>query len=266
MEAFCVSRRDLLKLGGAGLAILASGIELKAADTEPVIGLIFPPAVKPLPELDMMYPKGAKFLMMGLGVGTMTPEAFDALIPKVTSAAKEMKAKGAQGVVFMASSMTFYKGAEFNKQLVQSMRDATGLPCTTQSSAIVDGLNAFKAKRVAVATAYGDDINRRLTIFLKESGFQVEFIKGLELVLIDDPAKVTDKELMALCTDVCKSAPKADALLISCGGLITLRIHTALEKQFNIPVISSTPVGLWAGVRMMGMNSRVPGLGRLLEL
>jgi len=204
--------------------------------------------------------------MMGMGLGTMTPEAYDALIPKVTGAAKEMKAKGVQGIVLMTSSLTFYKGAEFNRQVEQSMRDATGLPCITQSTAIVQGLNAFKAKQVAVATAYGDEINRRLVTFLKESGFQVEFIKGLDLVLIDDPAKVTDKELMALCIDVCKSAPNADALLISCGGLITLRIHTALEKQFNIPVVSSTPVGLWAGMRMMGLSSRVPGLGRLTEL
>jgi len=55
MQAFCVSRRGLLKLGGACLATAALGVDLNATDNEPVIGLIIPPAVKPLPELEMMY-------------------------------------------------------------------------------------------------------------------------------------------------------------------------------------------------------------------
>jgi len=146
------------------------------------------------------------------------------------------------------------------------MHEATGLPCITMSTAIIEGLKAVNGKRVAVATAYQEEVNRRLVAFLNESGFQVAFIKGLSIENIDDLDKVTDDQLMVLCSEVCRSAPQADSLLISCGGLVTLRIHVALEKQFKVPVVSSTPAALWAAMRMMGQSGRAPGFGRLMEL
>jgi arylmalonate decarboxylase len=261
-----VTRRELLKLGAACLATSALGVNVSRAATEPVIGLIFPPANRPAPdEAKMMYPTGVKFLVTGLGLGKMTPEGYDSVIPKVANAAKELRGRGAQGIALMGTSLTFYKGAEFNRKLTQSMREATGLPCVTMSTAIIEGLTAVKGKRLAVATAYQDEVNRRLVGFLNESGFQVESIKGLSIEKIDDLDKVTDDQLMALCGDVCRSAPNADSLLISCGGLVTLRIHVALETQYKVPVVSSTPAALWAAMRMMGQTGRAPGLGKLLE-
>ena len=266
MAPFRVTRRELLKLGGAWLATSPLGVKLSAATTEPVIGLIFPPANRPvLDEAKQMYPSGVKFLVTGLGLGKMTPEGYDSVIPKVANAAKELRDKGAQGIALMGTSLTFYKGAEFNRKLTQSMREATGVPCVTMSTAIIEGLKAVNGKRLAVATAYQDEVNRRLVAFLNESGFQVESLKGLGIEMIDDLDKVTDDKLMALCGDVCRSAPNADSLLISCGGLVTLGIHVALEKQYKLPVVSSTPAALWAAVCMMGHNGRAPGLGKLLE-
>ena len=234
------------------------------ATTEPVIGLILPPANRTLPdEAKRMYPTGVKFLVTGLGLGSMTPEGYDAVIPKVANAAKELREKGAQGIALMGTSLTFYKGAEFNRNLTQSMHEATGLPCITMSTAIIEGLKAVDGKRLAVATAYEDEVDRRLVAFLNESGFQADSIKGLGLIRIVE--KVTEDQLMALCSDVCRSAPNADSLLISCGGLVTLVIHVALEKQYKLPVVSSTPAALWAAMRMMGHSGRAPGLGKLLE-
>jgi len=269
MAVFCLTRRELLKFGGAFLATSALGIKIgSAATTQPiVIGLIWPPAYRPAPdEAKMMYPTGVKYIVTGLGLEKLTPEGYDSVIPKVANAAKELRDKGAQGIALMGTSLTFYKGADFNRRLTQSMHEATGLPCITMSTAIIEGLKAVNGKRVAVATAYQEEVNRRLVAFLNESGFQVAFIKGLSIENIDDLDKVTDDQLMVLCSEVCRSAPQADSLLISCGGLVTLRIHVALEKQFKVPVVSSTPAALWAAMRMMGQSGRAPGFGRLMEL
>jgi arylmalonate decarboxylase len=267
MALIRVTRRELLKLGGAWLATSALGVRLGSAAEPVVIGLIWPPAYRPPPdEAKMMYPTGVKYLVTGLGLGKLTPEGYDSVIPKVANAAKELRDKGAQGIALMGTSLTFYKGAEFNRKLTESMREATGLPCVTMSTAIIEGLKAVNGKRLAVATAYQDEVNRRLVAFLTESGFQVEAIKGLSIQNIEDLDKVTDDQLMVLCSEVCRSAPKADSLLISCGGLVTLRIHVALEKQFKVAVVSSTPAALWAAMRMMGQSGRAPGYGRLFEL
>ena len=49
--------------------------------------------------------------------------------------------------------MTFYRGAAFNKELTDRVTAHTGLPATTQSNGLVDGLKHVNARRVAVATA-----------------------------------------------------------------------------------------------------------------
>ena len=239
-----------------------------ATAIEPVIGVISPPANRPLPdEAKRMYPTGVRFLVTGLGLKkmTLTPDGYDSVIAKIPDAARELRDKGAQGIALMGTSLTFYKGAEFNRQLTQFVREATGLPCVTMSTAIVEALKAVKGRRVAVATAYSEAVNGCLLRFLNESGFQVTALKGLGLEQMDGPGKITEDEVRALCADVCHLAPHADSLLISCGGLVTLGIHVELEKRYKLPVVSSTPALFWAAVRMMGHSGRAPGLGMLLE-
>ncbi len=76
---------------------------------------------------------------------------------------------------------------------------------------------------------------------------------------------MTQAELIQFTTSVWKTAPKADAILISCGALKTLKILAPLEQRCGVPVVSSLPHALWAGVRLLGLNGRAPGYGILLS-
>ena len=53
-------------------------------------------------------------------------------------------------------------------------------------------------------------------------------------------------------------------LLVSCGGLRTLEIIGPLEEACRVPVVSSTPHALWAGMRLLGLHVKTPGFGRLI--
>jgi arylmalonate decarboxylase len=212
-----------------------------------------------------MYPSGVKFLMGDVGLKTMTPEGYDSVIDRIVPAAKELAKGGAQAIVLMGTSLSFYKGAAFNQSLTDSIHNATGLPATTMSTGVVEGLRAVGGGRLAVATAYNEEVTERLRIFLKESGFEVLAIKGLGLVRIGDPGKVSRQELEKFTVSVFHMAPKADALLVSCGGFRTLELIAPLEKQCKVPVVSSTPHALWAGVRLVGLKGTATGYGTLLS-
>ena len=71
--------------------------------------------------------------------------------------------------------------------------------------------------------------------------------------------------MLEFSTSVWKSAPKAEVILISCGALKTLEILAPLEKRSGVPVVSSLPHALWAGVRLLGLSGRAPGYGKLLS-
>jgi len=51
---------------------------------------------------------------------------------------------------------------------------------------------------------------------------------------------------------------------VSCGGLRTLEILAPLEKETSVPVVSSLPHALWAGMRLLDLKVKTPGYGRLL--
>jgi arylmalonate decarboxylase len=133
-----------------------------------------------------------------------------------------------------------------------------------KKSIVVDGLKAVKARRVAAATAYNEDVSGRLKRFLEESGFEVVAMKGLGLEAIGDPSQVTQETLQKFSAGVFKGASKADALVVSCGGLRTLEIIAPLEQTCHVPVVSSTPHALWAGMRLLGLHVKAPGYGQLI--
>ena len=118
-----------------------------------------------------MYPE-VTFIPRGVGVRALTPAGYDAAWDGILPAAKELAKRGdLDAIMVIGTSLTFYRGYEAHQQLLEQLRKETGLPVSTMSEAVVDGLRSMGAKRVAVATAYSDLVNDRLADFLKRAGF-----------------------------------------------------------------------------------------------
>jgi arylmalonate decarboxylase len=234
--------------------------------SDPVLGLVMPVDPWVPPEAAAMYPTGILFQVASVGLKMMTPLGYDAVLERIAPAAKALSQQGAQAIVLMGTSLSFYKGAAFNRELTQRLSTVSGCPAVTMSTAVIDGLNGVGGKRLAVATAYDDEVNVRLRTFLQEEGFDVLAIRGLGVENVDDIHNVTQDGLLKFSVEVFESAQRADALLISCGGLHTLDLIEPLERRCRIPVVSSLPHALRAGMRLVGQSGRVPGHGRLLSL
>ena len=257
-----MQRREFLELAALASALAAAGLPARAA--EPVAGLIFPPANYPMPpDVQRLYPSGVKFIGNGLGFNGMTIESYDEAIPRALPRAQELASQGANLISVFGSSITFYKGAKFNQELCDKVTAVTGLPATTQSNGLVDGLKHVNARRVAVATAYTDVVTDRLKSFLGEHGFEVASTKGLGYERIPEGAANGDV-LHELGVASYKLAGKADALVMSCGGLRTLDVIVPLEKSIGVPVVSSTPHGLWHCARMLGVKAKIQGFGMVM--
>jgi arylmalonate decarboxylase len=258
-----MQRREFLQLGTAASFLTALGLPALAADT-PTVGLIFPPANYPIPpDAGRLYPSGVKFIGNGLGFNGMTIESYEEAIPRAMPRAQELAAQGANLISVFGSSITFYKGAAFNEELTRQVTKLTGLPATTQSNGLVDGLKHVNARRVAVATAYTDIVTERLEIFLTEHGFEVASTKGMGYERVPEGA-ATGEILHQLGVDAYALAGRADALVMSCGGLRTLDVIVPLEKAIGVPVVSSTPHGLWHCARMAGVKHRIDGFGMVM--
>jgi arylmalonate decarboxylase len=261
-------RRQFLTVLAAGFAASGLGARLAhAADDLPVLGLIFPVSTRGVPEEGVaMYGERLRFVTTGLELETMTPDGYDAVIGMIPAAAERLVEAGAEAIELTGTSLTFYQGEAFNQQLRETVTRASGLPATTMSNGVIDGLKAVGAKRVAVATAYNDEVNARLGAFLLEHGLEPLVVTGLGIEAVEDVDRVTQNDLLEFGARVGASAPEADSLLVSCGGFRTLELIAPLEERTGVPVISSMPHGLWAGARLVGLSGAALGYGRLLSM
>ena len=229
------------------------------------IGLVVPFSTDKVPdEGPMMYP-GVKFIPRAVGVRALTPEGYDAAWNGILPAAKQLTKEGVDAIMVIGTSLTFYRGYEAHQDLLEQLRRETGLPVSTMTEAVVDGLRSVGAKRIAVATAYADEVNNRLADFLRRSGFEVLALQGFGLFGFGEPGNKSEADIIALGSKVCAEAPDAQGLLISCGGLRTLGVARPLEERHGIPVVASTQAAFWAALRLVGESGHVAGRGRLLE-
>jgi arylmalonate decarboxylase len=251
-----LGRRSFLHAAGIGFLSPFS----RAAGSK--VGMIFPPTAAIPPDGLALYPSGVEFLGEGLNFKGISPASFDEVVPKIVPAAVRLKERGAQAISIMGTSLTFYKGAAFNRKLVDDVHKATGLPATSMSNAIVEGLHIAGAKRVTVATAYTGVINSALRRFLEENGFTVVGIKGFNLERVTPEAQ---GRLFDFTAAVFAEFPHADTLLVSCGGFRTLDLLVPLENKCRVPVVSSSPHAFMNAVRLVGFNPRVKNRGSVLE-
>ena len=228
------------------------------------IGLVVPQSTDKVPdEGPQMYPN-VRFIARGVGVRALTPEGYDSAWEAIVPAAQYLAGQGVDAVMVIGTSLTFYRGAEAHARLMESLKETTGLPVSTMSTAIVQGLRAVGARRIGVCTAYGDEVNRRLRAFLTDSDFDVLALQGFGIERFGDAGKRSERDIIELAAKVHGEAPEAQGLLISCGGLRTLGVADPIEAQRRIPVVSSTPAAFWAALRLVGESAHVAGCGRLL--
>jgi len=151
------------------------------------IGLVVPFATDKVPDEGLkMYPE-VTFIPKGVGVRALTPEGYDAAWNGILPAAKYLAQQNVDAIMVIGTSLTFYRGYDAHQKLLEQLRKETGLPVSTMSEAVVDGLRSVGAKRIAVATAYADEVNSRLADFLQRAGFDVLALEGFGLFGFGEP-------------------------------------------------------------------------------
>lgn len=238
-----------------------------ATDPRPCIGLIVPPAAGEVPQdARHLYGERVNFIARGLGIGGVSPEGFAPVMHRIVELGRELRAAGATAISMMGTSISFYRGAALTEDLRLALEQATGVPCTTMSHAVVRALRALGVQRVAVATSYIDELNQRLVAYLTHEGLAVTAIQGLGITGVREVGEVTPQALIGLSQSVLQRDPGAQGLFISCGGLLTHDVIEPIEQRSGLPAIASSPAGFWDVMRVAGLDPRAEGFGRLFRL
>jgi maleate isomerase len=188
------------------------------------------------------------------GIRTTIPQSIDALMSaNVTS------------IMMGMSAETFWGGVAGNQEFLDAVQKKIGgLPLTTGANAMVDALNCFKAKRIAVLTPYQPVGDQQVRDFFGGTGFEVVRVKGLKCGTATSIAATPRKDVIRYVIDEL-NGDDVDAIVQVGTNLSTVELLPTLEQMLGKPCIPINTATAWSALRATGVKDKVFGRGRLFE-
>ncbi|MEM6578723.1 MAG: aspartate/glutamate racemase family protein, partial [Pseudomonadota bacterium] len=137
-----------------------------------------------------------------------------------------------------------------------------GVSVTNPISAVAAALDALEARRIGLVTPYLAEVVAPMRAHLARNG--IEVAAEVSFGEADDRrvARIPETKTEAAARQV---ADGAEAIFLSCTNLQTLKTIRKLERDLDIPVISSNLALIWHLLQLVGVPTRGWGEGRLFE-
>jgi maleate isomerase len=160
---------------------------------------------------------------------------------------------------YYCTTVSFIRGPIGERDIVQRINLATGKPATTTSRAMIEAFRELHISRVALASPYLPDVERRFVEFIGAHGIRV--VNSLSLSLKQGHSTVPPEDMRALAeaTDV----PEAEAIFVGCTGQKLASFIDSLEAKHGKAVLTANQVTSWHALRLMEVRPELRGCGRL---
>jgi maleate isomerase len=175
----------------------------------------------------------------------VTADELDAMADDAERAASLLSHASVDGIAYACTTGSLIHGSGFDAKLESRLSDAADAPAVATACSVVRALNALDVDRVSVATPYTKDLDRLERDYLTQNGFEVVSIDGRGLVENTAIGELDANDAEQQGRSILSNVPETDALFISCTNYRTLPALAALEKEFEIPVISSNAATIW---------------------
>jgi len=228
------------------------------------IGLLVPSSNTTVePEFYRALPRGVTLHTARLYLTRIAPEAILGMVEDMETQAKLLASADVDVIVLGATAPSFLNGLGYDREIIAKIEAATGRKATTTSTALVEAIRHFGAKRIVLGSAYDEKVNGIASAFLEASGFEVTGMKGLALVDNLVVGRLAADTAYDLALEVNRA--DADAIVLACTNWQTMDAIERIERETGKPVISTTQASIWAALRAIGHTEAIPGYGRLLR-
>lgn len=134
----------------------------------------------------------------------------------------------------------------------------------SSAGALVTGLTALKAQRIALVMPYLNPLAETVVGYLEAEGFTVADWRALEVADNTEVGCIPGETVMEAARSLDLSG--VDALVISCCvQMPSLDLVQAAEDELGLPVLSAATAGAYSILRSIGAPVDVPGAGSLLR-
>jgi len=133
-------------------------------------------------EIPMIVPKGVSLHFSRIPQTEDTEEQLSAMFGGIPECAELLAHAKVDAIALGCTSGSFIKVMGYDKKVIDTIRNSTGIIATTTSTAVIEALKVVGVKRLSVGALYSNSIMEKLKDFLEKSGFEVMKIKGLNML------------------------------------------------------------------------------------
>lgn len=161
---------------------------------------------------------------------------------------------------------TYGLGVAGDAALCQRLAKVAGHPVTTASLAILEALKHLGARRITLVSPYPSWLTERSLAYWASGGIEVT-----EVVKMGETFRAYEMTTPEVEAALARLSGRADAVVISGTGLITLPAILAAAGTIDAPLLSSNLCSAWLALRQLGLKGSAtfaqaaPGLNRDLS-
>lgn len=191
----------------------------------------------------------------------ITPETLAAMGPLLTETTDLILPGSRLDVVgFGCTSASMVLGEDAVAEKIHAARP--GAKATNPISAAFAAFDALGAKRIAVLTPYRRDVNEIVRDYIAAKGYAVPVFGSFNE---QDDAVVSSIDAASIRSAVRRIVRDrtVDAVFVSCTSVRLVDAVAEIETECGVPVTSSNHALAWHCLRLAGVETTLPGLGRL---
>jgi maleate isomerase len=199
----------------------------------------------------------------------VTPEELRSMNEQTGRAAAELADARCDVVATACLVALMAQGAGFHCTAEDQIREvlrAEGAPAPVVSSAgaLLDGLRALGARRIAMVTPYEKPLTKLVAEYVEAGGVEVHDALSLEVANNLEVAALDPLALQEHWRKLDLSG--CDALVLSaCVQMPSLPSIDPVERACGLPVVSAATATTFAMLDALGLSTRIPRAGRLLS-
>ena len=193
-------------------------------------------------------------------------ESLEKMNGEIEAGARYLATANVDVIAYGCTTGSFYKGADSDKEVVELIQRAAGVPVAVTSPSVVEALRSFGANKISVATPYPAWNNEKLRAYFEGQGFEVLNVESEPWAAQAGNQGINDQDPEVIVEFAPRAClPEADALLCSCTAWRSLEVVEELERRTGKPVVTSNQATIWSSFQLAGIDQPMPGFGSLLE-
>jgi maleate cis-trans isomerase len=220
-------------------------------------------------------PDGVEIVPAVIGFRRGEREQFAAGLDRAVELATELRGLGCDVIAVSGTPPFLLAGLDYEREWGQNLAAKLGCPVVTSMEPGPLALQTIGARRVAVATYYGPELNQAIATCFERFGIEALLLDGYSLNderegLYTTPLRALDgvgwADVYRYCRDGVRAlGTRIDALYINGAGWDYVPALDLLERDLQTRVISATNAEMWLTYRRLGISHRVEGVGVLMR-